>query len=333
LLFAAAAGAALIIAGCGTNAGPGSGHGGYGSLAAAPMASASPNPHWVFIADTTVDAVTSFNWFLDGNIVPSQMIQGPTTKLVSPQTVGTPRNGTVFVGDIGPGGPNIKVYAFGATGDVAPTRTITSPSMTDTPLGLAFDSVQNLWVAAQTDGILEFAKGAKGSSTPIAIIAGPDTGLSDVIAVALDPNNNVFALDGASHAILEFPAGSNGDAAPIRKLTGTKTQLLNAIDFRVSRHDYLYVSDGHQMLGFGANKNGNVVPSQIATITGYSRIMGIQLHDSNLEFSALADSDGSPALVCMLSSMTGPSTPVRVISGSDTGLAGLGRIKIFDLAR
>lgn len=333
LLLAAGAIVALVIAGCGTNATPLARN---AAGLAVPRPAISPccgtNPHWVFIADTTADAVTGFNFYDTGNVAPLQMIQGSNTGLTAPQAVQLSLQGDIYVADTGPGGPNIKVYKYLATGNVAPIRTITSPSMTDNPVSLALDRAADIFVAAGTNGILEFAAGSNGPTTPVAVIAGPHTGLNDVIAVDIDKSNNVFALDGTTHAIREFSAGSNGDATPIRTIMGTKTQLANAVDFRVtsSTQDQVYVSDGHQLIIFGGGKNGNVKPSATATAVGYSRVLGLQIHDRYVEFSALADSDGSPALVQLPRAPSGPMTPFNVISGSNTGLMGLGKITIHE---
>ncbi len=333
LLLAAGAIVSLLVAACGSNATP---LGDNAALRSVPTALASPccgsNPHWVFIADTTADAVDGFDFYGTGNVAPLQMLQGSNTGLTAPQAVQLALNGQIYVGDTGPGGPNIKVYKYLATGNTAPIRTITSSSMTDNPVSLALDRAADIFVAAGTNGVLEFAAGANGSSTPVAIIAGPDTGLTDVIAVDIDKNGNVFALDGPSHAVREFPAGSNGDAAPIRTIMGSKTQLANAVDLRVtsSAQDQVYVSDGHQLIVFGGGKNGNVKPSSTATIVGYSRVLGLQIHDRYVEFSALADSDGSPALVQLPRAPSGPTAPFNVIDGSNTGLMGLGKITIHE---
>jgi len=330
LLFAAGACAAIAI-GCASHAVPVTQASVSRGALPAPIETGSPGPHQLFVADATSVAVIAFDWFADGDVTPEQAIQGPNTGLTAPQTVEVDHRGFVYVGDTGPSGPNIKVYSPGATGDALPARTITSSAMTDAPLGLALDLARDVYVASQTDGVLVFGPGVNGMVSPTRTIAGPDTGLSDVVAVALDAANNVFALDGVAHAISEFAAGANGDVAPIRTLAGPDTGLAAAVDLRVSRTDVIYVSDGHQVLVFPASRSGNGKPSRTIQAIGWSSILGIQIHDSNLEISALADADGTPGLLDMSQGAKGQVVPSRIISGPSTGLGGLDRIKIHDI--
>jgi hypothetical protein len=195
------------------------------------------------------------------------------------------------------------------------------------------DAARNLYVAASTNGVLVFARDVGGNVAPIRTIAGSNTGLANVVAVALDPSNNVFALDSVHHAIYEFATGADGNVAPIHTLMGPKTMLANAVDIRVSRRDAIYVSDQHDVLEFNQGRFGNVKPSRIAQVTGWDRIFGIQIHDSNLEISALANGTGTPGLLDMSQNVNGQVIPARIISGSLTGIGGLCRIKVHDVGR
>ena len=329
-LFAVGACAAIAI-GCASHAVPPTKSSVSRNAIPAPVETGSPGPHQLFVADATSDSVIAFDWFANGDVTPEQDVQGPNTGLTAPQTVDIDQRSFVYVGDTGPTGPNIKVYAPDATGDAAPVRTITSSAMTDAPVGLALDRARDIYVASQTDGVLVFAPGANGVVSPIRTIAGPDTGLSDVEAVALDAANNVFALDAAAQSISEFAAGANGDVTPIRTLAGANTGLAGAVDLRVNRSDVIYVSDGHEVLVFPASRSGNAKPLRSIQAIGWSTILGIQIHDSNLEISALADADGTPGLLDMSQGVKGQVVPSRIISGPSTGLGGLDRIKIHDL--
>ncbi|HET9342201.1 MAG TPA: hypothetical protein VFO25_04755 [Candidatus Eremiobacteraceae bacterium] len=329
-LFAAGVCAAIVI-GCASHAvSPTQTSVSRGAMPA-PVETGSPGPHQLFVADATSDAVIAFDWFANGDVTPEQNIQGPSTGLTAPQTVEVDKRGFVYVGDAGPSGPNIKVYNPDATGDATPARTITSSAMTDAPLGIAMDLARDVYVASQTDGVLVFGPGVNGVVSPSRTIAGPHTGLSDVVAVALDAANNVFALDAANQAISEFAAGANGDVTPIRTIAGPNTGLAGAVDLRVNRTDVIYVSDGHQVLVFPASRSGNAKPARTVQAIGWGTILGIQIHDSNLEMSALADADGTPGMLDMSQSAKGPVVPSRIITGPSTGLGGLDRIKIHDL--
>ena len=75
----------------------------------------------------------------------------------------------------------ITVYAAGAEGNVAPSRTITGPkTRLNSPAGIAIDSQDELFVANQTnyDGhITIYASNANGDAAPIRTIRGKQDGI------------------------------------------------------------------------------------------------------------------------------------------------------------
>jgi hypothetical protein len=81
----------------------------------------------------------------------------------------------------------ITVFGPGASGNVAPIRTISGP-MTglSNPSGIALNPSGNLYVANDVvNSVVVFAPGAAGNVTPIRTLSGPSTGINRPAALAL----------------------------------------------------------------------------------------------------------------------------------------------------
>src|SRR5437870_1165950 len=130
-----------------------------------------------------------------------------------------------------------------------------------------------LYVANQAgNNILVFAAGASGNATPMATIAGGNTGLDFPYGVAHDGAGNIYATNSGSSgvgssSITVYAAGANGDAAPIATIRGSNTGLNFPLGIALDGAGDIYVANfgASNILIFVAVASGNVMP--IATIT------------------------------------------------------------------
>ncbi len=91
----------------------------------------------------------------------------------------------------------VLVFPIAATGNVAPTTTITNAT---TAFGdahrTAFDSNGKIYVTdAGISSVVIFAASATGAATPTATIAGTGTGLDQPSGIALDSHNNIYVAN------------------------------------------------------------------------------------------------------------------------------------------
>jgi hypothetical protein len=100
-----------------------------------------------------------------------------------------------------------------------------------------------------TDSVTEYAMGASGNETPVAIIsgpatgldgpvgvavdsatpvatiAGPATGLSAPLGVAVDSAGHLFVTNASADSVTEFAEGATGNTAPVATISGPATGL------------------------------------------------------------------------------------------------------------
>ena len=131
------------------------------------------------------------------------------------------------------GGPYVAVYAPGASGNVAPIRTISgSNTGLYQPTYDAVDSSGRIYVT-NLGTVTVYAAGANGNVAPIATIAGSKTGLagnglSYAGGIAVDSSGLIYVTTGVRQlnpSILVFAPGANGNVPPLRTITGSNTGL------------------------------------------------------------------------------------------------------------
>ncbi|MCZ6492056.1 MAG: hypothetical protein O7A06_16185 [Acidobacteria bacterium] len=173
--------------------------------------------------------------------------------------------------------PQIAAFARLAEGNAKPTRSIAGQKtlITRTIHDLAYDPIRDEIVVPQfyAHAILTFRGDANGNEAPIRIIQGPDTKLSNPMALALDPvHNEIFVPSEHPQRILVFPREAEGNVAPIRILEGQDTQLDAARLAVDPAHNLLIVSGNHggrgsrrggQLLIFNRTDEGNTKPKAI----------------------------------------------------------------------
>jgi hypothetical protein len=147
------------------------------------------------------------------NEAPIAIIAGDKTGLNDPSAIAVDAEGRIYVVNE-TGGPRVKgqtldvgsvtIYAPGANGNVKPTATIQGDATgLSFPARIALNSASNICVANfdtanvgdnfAEGSITAYAANSNGDAVPVALIAGPDTGLSDTGAIALDSIGNIHA--------------------------------------------------------------------------------------------------------------------------------------------
>jgi len=223
-----------------------------------------------------------------GNVAPTATIAGPDTGLSGPSGIALDAAGNIYVSNL-TGGPTglgcITKYPVGSNGDITPTATIydpnvKSPSATELT-GIAVDQTTGIiFVAADGEGggpsVVEYAAGSNGPATPIAVIAGSNTGIvAETYGIALNPvNGDIYVatldpeIDGT---ILVYAAGSEGNVAPKAAIKGPDTGLGLPIGVALDSGGTIYVTNLDEdtfgsITVYPPGSDGNATPS--ATIEG-----------------------------------------------------------------
>jgi NHL repeat len=312
---------------------------------------------------TSRDSVTIYPPLAAGtgiiNEAPVGVISGSKTMLDYPDGIAVDSLGIIYVANQS-GGPvvphqrldvgKITVYAAGGSGNISPIATISGAATgLSFPLGIALDSAGNIYVTnsntANTSdkiqsgsSITVYSPGSKGNASPIATIAGSNTGLSDVGGIAIDSSGNLYTEGCANNVCFSiniFPPGSNGNVSPATTISDGLTFPVGvALDS--SRNVYVLNTYGGSVPGGGINifpagSSGNASPT--ATIysnsTGLFGAAGIAL-DSSGEIYVADPSIGNGGSIKIYpagSYATGVQ-PTTTIAGPDTQLSNPRRVAV-----
>ena len=189
--------------------------------------------------------VAGFGYSQNGSVAPDLLLPIGTqaadvTTLELPYAPAVDRKGNLYVADTAspdisapaPTAP-IVVFAPGATGSVAPSRTLSGALTTlsfGTPRGMATDPAGNLYVTNVVSGvssILIFAPGATGNASPLRDITGSNTQLGCVGGIALDNEGYLYVVSTATcgstanPTVLKFSTQGDGNIAPVATFTST----------------------------------------------------------------------------------------------------------------
>jgi hypothetical protein len=184
----------------------------------------------LIVANFFADTITVYAPGANGNATPIATIAGANTLLEEPYGIALDAAGNLYVVDNASqfgGTDEITVYAPGANGNVAPTRTITGGATGLT--GAIYDAVDaagDLYVVnAHANSVTVYAPGANGNVAPIRTISGANTTLTQPYAIAVDAASNVYVSVGSNNSIAVFPPGANGNVAPTRVIAGGATGI------------------------------------------------------------------------------------------------------------
>jgi hypothetical protein len=146
-------------------------------------------------------AIVIFRGGATGEEAPIRTIQGARSGLSRPETVAVDeKNNELFVGD--PGDRRVLVYKRDADGDAKPLRTIQGPKTKLLQVvGISVDPNRDLLVVSTysrlpggVTGLLIFGRTDEGDVAPRRVIAGPNTGITRLRQIGLDPETGkIFA--------------------------------------------------------------------------------------------------------------------------------------------
>jgi len=226
---------------CPSQAPAGGAGGGTGGGAPGGTGGGTPPPPptvQLFVTNLGGNSVVSFGINADGTatLPPYRVIRGPNTGLHNPMAVSVPRNGEIFVANLGDNAsdPSVTIFAADATGDVAPLRTLQGANTgLSRPNGIRAGQWPGFLVTNHVEsggsgilGIVEYGVGV-GNGNPTGRISGASTTITGPMGMARGPNNEVVFCDTTTNRILvyDFPANTDHDAAPTRIIGGPNTGL------------------------------------------------------------------------------------------------------------
>ena len=189
--------------------------------------------------------VSIFTSTATGPVAPSRSIPIGTqaadlTTLELPYAEAVDASGNLYVAnqaspDVGAPAPTAPIVVFspGATGSVAPTRTLSGALTTLTfgsPAGITTDTAGNLYItnnSSSGSSILIFSPTANGNTPPLRDITGSNTQLGCLGGIALDTEGYLYVVSTpncttnptASPSILKFSTTGDGNIAPAATIT------------------------------------------------------------------------------------------------------------------
>jgi hypothetical protein len=190
----------------------------------------------LYVADYSGDlAIFSAN--ASGAATPNRYLSGSLTQLTSPgglDGLAVDGSGYLYVSVYSSTTGSILVFAPGATGNVAPVRTITAAGAVPlgSPRGLALDAAGDLYAinynSVNGDTIVEFAPGASGAAIPLKTIAGTSTGFATLNGLCVDNAGNIYVLNETisgntvtSFGMDVFGPSATGNVPPTSQFTST----------------------------------------------------------------------------------------------------------------
>ena len=247
----------------------------------------------------------------------------------SPSADTTPSTSGGFLFVANSAANSVTEYAVGATGDASPIATIAGPHTgLDHPVGVAVDSSGHLFVtnwdaASVTDSVNEYQQNATGDATPIATIAGPDTGLNGPTGVAVDSSGHLFVAnaaptsltDSTAYSVNEYQQDAAGDATPIATIAGPHTGLAIPGDLAVDSSGHLLAANegAFSVTEYQQDAAGDATP--VASIagpqTGLVTPVGVAVDSSGHLF---VTSPGADSVNEYQQDATGDASPIATIA-------------------
>jgi len=214
-------------------------------------------------------------------------------------------------------------------------------------VALAVDTVNNeIFVANDSNSsITVYRRTDTGDVPPIRKISGSSTGLSYPKGCAVDTvNNQIYVVNYGNNSITVYGRTDTGNITPVRVISGTSTGLSYPISIALdTTNNELFVvnqmnitADGFQASGsitvYRRTDSGNVSPIRTISVTstGLSYLDGIALDMVNNEIfiGNIASSGNSTGITVYGRTDAGNVSPVRTISGVNTGLMNLKGIAV-----
>jgi hypothetical protein len=196
----------------------------------------------IVVSSPLTQGILIFRGGANGEEPPARVIQGPHT-----QIVGTAEGG------------NDKVSIDAVNNEIL------------LPVGTGVSRVNRTPVAE--NGILVFARDANGDVAPKRMLAGPDTQIRSVAAVAADPFHNRLIVN-SGNSMLIFDRTASGNAKPLAVIQGPKSGVANISSFQVYPEKGWIIGGGTDgsICAWSVNDNGDIPPRwriPVQKLTGY----------------------------------------------------------------
>ncbi len=241
----------------------------------------------LLVNDFNGKAITAYADALDlgminGNVAPTRNVQGAATLLVHPtaSAIDTVRD-LLFVSE--EAGGTIHVYAGASTaafnGNVAPTRTITSPDMGG-PFGINFGANDELYVANNIkNDVTVFANAGNLNGTVNATRIITSTAFANLFDIFVDHNDTMYVVNanaptnGNRINIFANASTRNGAVMPDVTLVVPGAVQLTAVTVDSAGNGYVVDRNGNAVYGYDniATRNGTIPPDR--TLTGANTLL------------------------------------------------------------
>jgi hypothetical protein len=241
-----------------------------------------------------------------------------------------------------PSSGTASILQFSATsnGSSSPSSTLTLPP-TFLATALATDSSGQIYVGGDLIGlpeVLVYAAGASGTATVArTIVSGldfnipaPSITFGTPSSMTVDSTGNLYVMSNGVGIVTEYSPTASGTAVPLRILQGTLTQIgITPVGIATGKAGNLYVATYSltvpgQIVVFDSTANGNVPPARViaGSNTGLNTLYGMDTDASgNLYVITLSQDATTVGTIEEFGpAATGNATPIRIISGSNTGM-------------
>jgi hypothetical protein len=301
-------------------------------VALSPEAFACLTKPCLYVANFYGSTVTVYQATAKGNVKPLHTIAGSKTGLIGPYGLALDAKHNVSVVNTNGGSAatgSVTVYAAGATGNVAPTGTI-SGSNTGLfyPFGITLDSSKKTYVTNYNgQSVTVYAAGAKGNVAPIRTISGSNTGLFYPIGIVLGKTGKIYVANSSGASVTVYAAGASGNVSPLQTIGGSNTGLNGPQGIALDSTGKIYVanfgggSNGNGAVTvYAASANGNVAPLRTisGSKTGLYQPFGIAVRGPSLYVA----NEAGYTVTVYSSSAKGNVAPTSTLAGSNTGLNG-----------
>jgi sugar lactone lactonase YvrE len=284
-------------------------------------------------------------------LTPILSIAGKNTGISDPGGIAVDRDGNIYVTNSGAEENSIGVFSAGANGNVAPSVTIESPTSILSPSAVAIDSKGQIYVAngggqdnppTGSNSITMYPPGSYANVKELAIISADDNsdkpGISFPEAIAVDARGRIYVADNYgivnNGRVAVFAPDSKGNLAPIATITGPKTGdktgVNNPVGLGFDPAGDLYVlnanggpdNDGSVTV-YPPDASGNVAPKEIIAngakdkLTQFQSPAGMALDSAG---NIYVTNNGKDTVTVYAAGKFGDVAPVKIISGSHTGL-------------
>ena len=218
---------------------------------------------------------------INGNIAPTQNLQGGATGLTSPVSLAiNAANDLLFVAEANGGTVFVYANASSVNGNTAPTRTISSGDM-NKPRGINFGANDELYVAnIGNNSVSVFANASNLNGTVNASRVITSTAFGGLFDVFIDSNDRMYVVNsdmGAANKnrinIFANAAARNGPVMPDVTLIVPAAGNLTAIAVDSAGNGYIVDAGANAVYGYDniATRNGTIAPDR--TLQGANTLL------------------------------------------------------------